>query len=57
MNVGLGKILRTLAAPTLMTAGLLAIGTKVVLSAKKEADASLSTGFISAGKDGVTSLM
>jgi hypothetical protein len=33
---------------------LLAVGTKVVLFAKKEADASLSAGFISAGKDGVT---
>lgn len=33
---------------------LLAVGTKVVLFAKKEADASLSAGFISAGKNGVT---
>jgi hypothetical protein len=33
---------------------LLAVGTKVVLFATKEADASLSAGFISAGKDGVT---
>jgi hypothetical protein len=33
---------------------LLAVGTKVVLFAKKEADASLSASFISAGKDGVT---
>ncbi|WP_162592707.1 DUF5666 domain-containing protein [Variovorax sp. PBL-E5] len=33
---------------------LLAVGTKVVLFAKKEADSSLSAGFISAGKNGVT---
>lgn len=33
---------------------LLAVGTKVVLFAKKEADASLSAGFISAGKNGLT---
>ncbi|MDB6002228.1 MAG: hypothetical protein JWP52_3927 [Rhizobacter sp.] len=33
---------------------LLKVGTKVVLFAKKEADGSLSAGFISAGKDGVT---
>jgi hypothetical protein len=33
---------------------LLALGTKVVLFATKGADGSLSAGFISAGKDGVT---
>ena len=33
---------------------LLKVGTKVVMFAKKDADGSLSAGFISAGKDGVT---
>jgi hypothetical protein len=33
---------------------LLTVGTKVVLFAKRDADASLSAGFISAGKGGVT---
>jgi hypothetical protein len=33
---------------------LLAVGTKVVLFAKKGADATLTAGFISAGKNGVT---
>jgi hypothetical protein len=33
---------------------LLKVGAKVVLFAKKEADSTLTAGFISAGKDGVT---